>query len=180
MIRAFIALPIPEDVAQGLHQLQALLRLPSEVDPHDFHLTLAFLGEQPDAVLQEVHEGLDVLSMPGFPLELRGVGLFGGARPRVVWAGVAPSEPLMRLQAKVAQVAVRAGVRVPARSYAPHVTLGRLPHLPPDEVGRLERAVVAQQAFRAGPWLVAESGLYASHGKVRGPKYEMLNSYPLG
>ena len=180
MIRAFVALPIPEDVSHGLTQLQALLRLPSAVDPPDFHLTLAFLGEQPDSVLQEVHEGLDVLSMPGFPLELRGVGLFGGARPRVVWAGVAPSEPLGRLQAKVAQVAVRAGVPVPARSFAPHVTLGRLPHLAPDETVRLERAVVGQQAFRAGPWLVRETCLYASYPKVRGPKYEILNSYPLG
>lgn len=179
MIRTFIALPIPEDLRPRLTLLQALLPLPAQAEPEDFHLTLAFLGPQPEAVLQEVHEGLEALQMPSFVLELVGVNAFGGAKPRLVWAGVATSEPLMRLQAKVAQVAVRAGVPVKAQGFTPHVTLGRFTPPAPDHAARLEAAMVAQQGFRAGPWNVTEITLYASHPKPRGPLYEPMASYPL-
>lgn len=179
MTRAFIALPIPDEIRPALRLLQVALPLPGWVEPEDFHLTLAFLGEQPDHVLQDIHEGLEALAMPAFPLALAGCGSFGGPKPRVVWAGVAPSEPLIRLQAKVAQVAVRAGVPVAARGYAPHVTLGRFHAPDPDTVTRLERAMVAQQGFAAGPWLAGQLALYASHPRSRGPKYEILSDYPL-
>lgn len=179
MTRAFIALPIPEDIRPQLRLLQAVLPLPAWVEPEDFHLTLAFLGEQPDHVLQDIHEGLEALSMPPFPLELSGCDTFGGAKPRVIWAGVVPSEPLVRLQAKVAQVAVRAGVPIGTKGFVPHVTLGRFRTPDPDTVARLERAIVAQQGFRAGPWLAADFALYASHPRTHGPKYEILSDYPL-
>lgn len=179
MIRTFIALPIPEDLRPRLTLLQAMLPLPARVEPVDFHLTLAFLGEQPEHVLQDVHEGLEALQMPGFLLELCAVNAFGGAKPRAVWAGVMPSEPLLRLQAKVAQVAVRAGVAIKAKGFTPHVTLGRFIPPPPDHAARLEAAMVAQQGFRAGPWNVTELTLFASHPKARGPLYEPMASYPL-
>lgn len=179
MIRAFIALPLPEDLCSRLAMLQAVLPLPARVEPLDFHLTLAFLGEQPDHVLQDVHEGLEALQMPAFLLDLCAVNAFGGAKPRAVWAGVAPSEPLLRLQAKVAQVAVRAGVAIKAKGFTPHVTLGRFAPPPPDHAARLEAAMVAQQGFHAGPWHVTELALFASHPKARGPLYEPMASYPL-
>ena len=83
MIRAFIALPLPDEIRASLRLLQARLPMPSTVDEADFHLTLAFLGEQPDHVLQDIHEGLSELRMPPFTLELAAVNSFGGAKPRV-------------------------------------------------------------------------------------------------
>jgi 2'-5' RNA ligase len=179
MIRAFVALPLPDDIRASLRLLQARLPMPATVDEADFHLTLAFLGEQPDHVLQDIHEGLSELRMPPFTLELAAVNCFGGAKPRVVWAGVAPSEALSRLQAKVAQVVVRAGVHAQAKGYAPHVTLARLHAPDPDTVARLSAAMAMRQDYRAGPWQVSEFALYASHPRSRGPKYEVLTSYPL-
>lgn len=179
MIRTFIALPIPEDLRPRLGLLQALLPLPDQVEAEDFHITLAFLGAQSVDVLEAVHEGLEALQMPQFVLELAGVNAFGGGKPRVVWAGIQPSEPLMRLQAKVAQIAVRAGVAVKATGFTPHVTLGRFAPPPPDHVARLEAAMVAQQGFRAGPWSVTECALYASYPASHGPRYELMASYPL-
>ena len=179
MIRAFIALPLPEEIRLGLRLLQARLPMPMTVDVEDFHLTLVFLGEQPDHVLQDIHEGLEALHMPPFTLELAAVNSFGGARPRVVWAGVMASDPLARLQAKVAQVVVRAGIRASAKGYAPHVTLGRLNNPDADTVARLSAAMALRQDFRAGPWPVTELALFASHPRAHGPKYEVLARYPL-
>lgn len=179
MIRAFVAIAMPEDVTSRLRLLQFLLPLPRRVEPEDFHLTLAFLGEQPDHRLEAVHEGLERLAFPPFALELRGVGLFGGAKPRTAFAAVPPLPDLIRLQAKVARVAVAAGIAVPARDFHPHVTLGRFAAPEPDQAIRLERAVAAEQGFHAGPWAVTEIGLYASYPQSRGPKYDLLASYPL-
>ncbi|SEN06869.1 2'-5' RNA ligase [Gemmobacter aquatilis] len=179
MIRAFVGIAMPEEVTARLRLLQFLLPLPRRTEPEDFHLTLAFLGEQPDPVLEAVHEGLEALVIAPFALELRGVGLFGGAKPRIAWAGVAANPALIHLQAKVARIAVAAGVPVAARDFAPHVTLGRFPPPDPEAALRLEQAVVAEQGFHAGPWLVPDIRLYASHSGGKGPRYESLAAYPL-
>ncbi|HMO70432.1 MAG TPA: 2'-5' RNA ligase family protein, partial [Paracoccaceae bacterium] len=89
MIRAFVALLPPPDIRSRLTVLQFLLPLPRRVETADLHLTLAFLGEVPDAVLSGLDEGLSRLRMAPFDIDLSGVGLFGGARPRSAWAGVA-------------------------------------------------------------------------------------------
>ncbi|MDQ1849380.1 RNA 2',3'-cyclic phosphodiesterase [Gemmobacter fulvus] len=180
MIRAFLALPIPEEVQSRLRLLQFLLPLPRRVPPDSFHLTLAFLDTQPDAVLEAVDDGMMALRAAPFALSLRGLGLFGGDKPRAVWAAVAEAPALIHLQAKVARVAAVAGVPVAARGFTPHVTLGRFAPPPPEQAMRLERAVVADQGFHAGPWLVEEIGLYASMPGAEGPRYDLLASYPLG
>ncbi|HMO09244.1 MAG TPA: RNA 2',3'-cyclic phosphodiesterase [Paracoccaceae bacterium] len=180
MIRAFVALLPPPDIRSRLTVLQFLLPLPRRVETADLHLTLAFLGEVPDAVLSGLDEGLSRLRMAPFDIDLSGVGLFGGARPRSAWAGVAASEPLARLQAKVEHLARQAGARIEARRFVPHVTLGRFAPPDPDDRLRLEGAVVTEARFLAGPWRVEEGMLMRSWGAGEGPRYQVLETYPLG
>ena len=178
MIRAFLALPLPPQVRTRLSVLQALLPLPREVDPDTFHLTLVFLGDVPDHVLQDLHDDLSTLRPTPFDLTLSGVGLFGGAKPRAAWAGVAASEPLMHLQAKLDRAARVAGAQPDARRFRPHVTLGRFAPPPPEDRLRLERAVVAQSGFTAGPFTVSGANLYRSHLTRSGSTYDVLATYP--
>lgn len=180
MIRAFLGIALPREVRARLAALQALLPLPRAVDPEDFHLTLVFLGEVPDAVLEGVDDGLRMLSMPPFALTLAGAGLFGGGAPRTAWAGVEPSADIVRLQAKVGRIARQAGARIEARRFVPHVTLGRFAPPAPEDRARLERAVVAQAGFRAGPVAVREVTLWRSHPGGEAPRYEVLADWPLG
>ena len=178
MIRAFLALSLPPEVQQRLTVLQHLLPLPSEVDPDGFHLTMVFLGEVPDHVLHDLHDSLSTLRLPPFDLALSGVGLFGGGKPRAAWAGVAPSEPLLHLQAKLDRAARMAGALPDARRFRPHVTLGRFaPPLPEDRL-RLERAIVAQSGFTAGPFTVSQVTLYRSHLTRAASVYDVLATYP--
>lgn len=179
MIRAFVAISLPEDVRAVLAVQQFLIPLPRKVDPSLLHLTLAFLGEVPGDVLEAAHDRFAALRVPGFTLRLRGFGLFGGERPRAFWAGVEPRDALAHLQGKVAQAARQAGCEVEARRFVPHVTLGRFPPPGPTQTMRLERAVVEGAGFVAGPWDVSDFCLLQSHPGPKGPRYDELARYPL-
>ncbi len=179
MIRAFLALPVPQEVRARLTVLQALLPLPRRLEPVDFHLTLTFLGEQPEAALRDLHDRLEALRQAPFDLTLTGAGLFGGARPRAAWAGVAPSEPLARLRAKCDRAARATGIAVEARRFLPHVTLGRFPPPAPEDALKLERAVAGEAGFPVGTMAVQEVVLYESQRGATAPRYAPLARYAL-
>jgi RNA 2',3'-cyclic 3'-phosphodiesterase len=178
MIRAFLALDLPDPVRSALAVQQFLLPLPRKVDPARFHLTLAFLGELPDAMLEGVHDGMLALRLPAFDLALQGIGHFGGAKPRAVYAGVAANPALLQLQTKVETIARRAGCDIPHTRFVPHVTLGRFATPAAADLPRLERAIVAGSTFRQEPFPVREVILYRSITGTR-PRYEDLARYPL-
>ncbi|NBE06315.1 RNA 2',3'-cyclic phosphodiesterase [Paragemmobacter ruber] len=179
MIRAFLALPLPPEVLSALRVQHFLLPLPRKVDPDSFHLTLVFLGEQPEPVLHAAHERFAEIRLPPFPLSLRSLGLFGGAKPRAAWAGVAPCEPLNRLQAKLDHAARSAGIATESRRFTPHVTLGRFPPPPPDETFRLERAIAQGSGFSTPEWVVDHFCLYESCQTKQGSVYSELARYDL-
>ncbi len=119
MIRAFLGIDLPPAVRGALQVQQFLLPMPRKAEPETLHLTLVFLGDCPEPALDAAHEGFDALREARFSLSLEGLGLFGKDKPRVAWAGVAPSPALLRLQAKVETIARRAGCPVDARRFVP-------------------------------------------------------------
>lgn len=178
MIRAFLGIDLPPSARGACQVQQLLLPLPRKVEPENLHLTLVFLGNCPEPALEAAHEGFEALRFEGFSISLQGLGLFGKDRPHTAWAGVAPSPPLIRLQAKVETIARRAGCPIDARTFVPHVTLGRFPPPDPPDIARLERAVAMGAGFRTEPWKVTELTLWQSHlGKSA--LYEVLARYPL-
>ncbi|MCU0801134.1 MAG: RNA 2',3'-cyclic phosphodiesterase [Rhodobacteraceae bacterium] len=180
MTRAFLALPLPDPVRNALAVQQFLLPLPRRVPVEDFHLTLCFLGDRvPDQTLQALHETLQTLRLPAIEITLQGIGHFGGAKPRAVYAAVQADPALDHVAAKLATAARRAGCTIPHTRFVPHVTLGRFNRLFPEDLPRLERAIVAGAAFRLAPFQVAEVTLFASTlGDP--PRYDALATYPLG
>ncbi|MGY6410374.1 MAG: RNA 2',3'-cyclic phosphodiesterase [Alkalilacustris sp.] len=184
MIRAFVALPLPELLCQRLMLVQALLHLPRPVravPPQNLHLTLAFAGEQPTPVLEDLHHALEGLRAPGFDLALRGVEAFGGRAPRSVHAGVEPCPGLERLQRKVLRAMEEVGLAPERRRFTPHVTLARLDWRRVAEADRERflQAIVAQDGFRAGPARIEAFALYRSHLGREGPHYDELARYGL-
>lgn len=179
MIRAFLGIDLPQSVRGALQVQQFLLPLPRKVEPESLHLTLVFLGDCPEPALEAAHEAFEALRVPKFTIALQGLGLFGKDKPHTAWAGVQPAPDLMHLQAKVEGIARRAGCKVDARKFVPHVTLGRFPPPPPAGAMRLERAVAMGQGFRSEPWEVSEMVLWQSHQTGKGPHYQVLARYPL-
>lgn len=179
MIRAFAALALPEPVRFDLALLQQGLPVPRPVPPENLHLTLVFLGEIPASVLADVDLAFGAVRAAAFPLTLSGLDLFGGAKARMVYAGVSASPALAHLQAKVETAARNAGVAVPARRFLPHVTLARLPERL-ESRERLERAVAMRGGYAGPTFEVDAFHLYRSHLGRGGSVYEELAAYPLG
>jgi 2'-5' RNA ligase len=178
VIRAFAAIPLPEALQERLAAVAQMLPLPRRLPPENLHLTLAFLGEVPEPIVEEAHYAFEAIVAPPFRIIPRGVGHFGGDRPRVVYAGFAPEPALDRLQAKVETAARRAGVPVDGRRFVPHVTLGRFRPGEAD-VMRLEHALLDLAGFAADPVEVTHFALYRSHLGHGGAHYEELARYPL-
>ena len=185
MIRAFVALPLPEPLRQKLMLAQALLPLPRPaarpVVPANMHLTLAFAGEHPEPVVEDLHHALGDLRTPEFALQLRGIAMFGGRTPRSIHAGALRCAVLDRLQRKVLRAMEEVGIEVERRRFVPHVTLARLDwrRMADTDRARLLEAVAGHTGFAAGPAGVEAFALYRSRLGREGPHYEELARYAL-
>lgn len=179
MIRAFLALPVPDDISDRLSILQHRLPLARPVPRENFHITLAFLGEQSEDTLEELDAELSLKSLAAPMLKIDGLGVFGGDAPRNLHANIAANETLTALQSRLAQLVRRSGVSLERRKFVPHVTLARFRV---GEVGPdlLARALEKTGPVAIGPFGVGEMGLYRSTLRHDAPPlYDLLASYPL-
>ena len=79
-MRSFIAITLPEAIVEQLEDLQDGLRGATWSVSETFHITLAFLGDQPRRTLEDLDSHLIALDAPAFDLTLTGVGVFGQTR----------------------------------------------------------------------------------------------------
>jgi len=169
-VRAFIAIPVPEEVADALERLQRRLGFGRPAARDNLHLTLAFLDEQPEEVLEELHEQLSALRAQPFTVELAGLGVFGTA----VHVPAAETPGLTDLQGRTLTACRRAGITLQRRRFRPHVTLARLGkgQTPPPLRAELSE-------FQIPSMQVQSFALYESTLHPKGARHEVLAHYPL-
>ncbi len=181
MIRLFVALPVPNAVAQSLMPKQAGVPGAHWQERDKLHVTLSFIGEVDGSVKAAIDDVLAGISAPGFTLQLHGVGQFGeGKRSRsrshALWAGMRPNAALEHLQRKVANAIRRVGTPSDGHKYTPHVTLARMRHSEPGKVVEW----LTQHALYTGPEFEAGAfDLYSSKLTSDGSLYRLEQSYPL-
>jgi 2'-5' RNA ligase len=178
-MRCFVAIPMPDAAVEILAPVIAALPFGRPTEADDLHLTLAFLGEQPDDLVEAAHCALEALSFPAFALRLAGLGTFGEPDPSVIWTGVAAPDPLAALASKVRSALHGAGLVLDRARFRPHVTLARLPRTGPEERERLARFLSRWSGFASQDVPVGAFALYRSHLRKSGAVHEMLASYPL-
>lgn len=163
-MRLFVSLRPPSDVVAHLAGAAAGLRT---TDVRQWHITLAFLGEVPEA--EPLVPRLDEVARrsPPLDLELRGSGTFRGQG--LVYAGVAGDvDGLRRLAAAVQGACREASVLLEERPYRPHLTVSR----------RARQDATVLSGYEGPPWTAQEVELVRSHLGQRAV-HEVLHRFPL-
>ena len=178
-MRAFLALPLPDPARDALIRLQTTLPTGRAVPKDNLHLTLAFLAEVPDTVLETLHDLLSSTRLPAPAITFTGLDTFAEMERGLVYAAVRPDPTLTALHAKTAQTARKAGIALPRRRFVPHVTLTRAGAQPKGPAR--DRLAAAMGTVAAIPGFTARTlCLYHSTLGPSGARHEVLASYPLG
>lgn len=136
VIRAFIAIPLPDEVQTAVERLSLAwsAKIPPHsvrwVKPHLMHITLRFLGDTEVTSLPATAAAMDetTAGLAPFVLRLDHPGCFPNEkRPRVIWIGLQGDLQAARtLKKAVDRALVPLGWEEEERSFQPHLTIGRV------------------------------------------------------
>jgi len=178
-IRCFVALPIPRETANQLGDVAAKMSYQDKsgairwVDQENYHITLAFLGEQQQTDLETLAEQLDYhLSQTEFQAVLSHLSPFPEARPKLIAAMMDKSDDISRVHRQVMNAIKSTMMLVDKRKFIPHVTLGRYRHSRNTYAGGIPMNV----SFEA---LIDEVVLFESVLTTSGAEYEPIYRFPL-
>src|SRR5439155_3004377 len=110
MLRLFVGIEFPPELKLQLSMLETGIPGAKWVDAGNMHLTLRFIGEVDEGVASDIDAALARIRAPRFAVTLTGIGHFGGAAPRLLWAGVESNAALFHLRDKIEAAVIRAGL----------------------------------------------------------------------
>jgi len=158
--RLFIGLELPAVCQAALAEINPHIRGLRWLRAEQLHLTLSFLGDVAADGDERLRDALTHVRVPPFVLPIQGVGAFGGAHPRVVWAGVGTAHPhLFALHKSILDAVLHAGLVADLRLFHPHITLGRAKGLSRPALQPFLRKFAGTEF---GMWEVAEFALFSS------------------
>lgn len=177
MPRLFTGLEIPPDVGQMLSLKRGGLHGARWIDPENYHITVRFIGDVDNAAGREVSDVLRRFSEgPPFTITLGNLDVFGGRKPRALFATVEANATLAHLQAAQERALQRIGLPPEGRKFVPHVTLARLRDAAPKEVAHYLslRGHMDPVSFEVSRFV-----LFSSRDSVGGGPYVVEEAYPL-
>jgi RNA 2',3'-cyclic 3'-phosphodiesterase len=183
-MRLFIAATFPSEILRDLNERVVRLkpRLPaaSWVREETQHLTFAFLGEQPEALIEQIAPALTAgLSLiPRFEAHLEGSGFFPNARrARVGWIGIEPDASFAAIARTVRGVVTKNGVTLDGAEFRPHLTLMRIRDAWPPASTELFAKTLHD--YRSGSFPLDAITLFSSQLNPKGAIHTPLARFPL-
>lgn len=180
MIRAFVAIALPEDI---LSRVEAVCRRLGKLDLEgrfptidSIHLTLKFLGDLDEKEIQIARQVVEesVQGVAPFEIEIRSLGVFPHpGNPRVVWMGVGSGEQLPALHRRIEEGFAGRGFARDHRQFHPHLTLCRL-KTRRNCRGLIEYLQGEGSSEQAGVTTVKAVYLYQSTLRPEGAEYRQL------
>jgi len=175
-MRLFVALAVPEAVAQSMLLLQGGVPGARWQTREQLHMTLRFIGEVNGSDMRAIDDALVGIDAPAFDVQMHGVGQFGNKQPHSLWAAARPNLALEHLQRKVDAAIRRVGQPQDAHKFTPHVTLSRLRH--PD-MDKLREWLVYHALYTSAEFTVDAFHLWSSKLTSDGSIYRIEKSYDL-
>ena len=177
-VRLFTGIAVPPEVTQKLSHVLELLRPTAQIrwtPIYNLHVTTKFIGEWPEARLQEVINALEPLSTRAqMTLEVSGIGWFPNPHsPRILFAAIKAPISLQELAADTEAVLEKLGIAPESKSFRPHLTLARIKE-PGTPLGPLRHAIAELESNSFGSFPVSGFSLYLSKVGPAGSIYTRL------
>lgn len=177
-IRSFIAIPIAKQLRDELGDAAAQMAYQDKsnavrwVDQHNYHITLAFLGDQEQADLEALADQLDRnFSNESFSFKVSHCSPFPESRPKLIAAMVKADDALSSLQRQVQSAISACLLLIDKRRFIPHITLGRNRHSRNRFAGAIPNSLDLVNT-------VNEVCLYESTLNASGAEYEVIFRFP--
>jgi len=130
-IRAFIAIdtkafPKLIQLAQELKQTKANIKL---VEPENIHITLKFLGDTDENLIEEINKIIEesVQKTKPFEIQLKNTGVFPNQNYiKVIWIGIHNGEKIAEIAQQIDEKLVELGFEKEKRPFSPHLTIARV------------------------------------------------------
>lgn len=129
--RGFIAADVEAterlmDLKRSLGESGAQLKL---VDLENIHLTLKFLGDTDEGLVEKIVEIMKAAAegVEPFTMKLSGTGVFPNPNyMKVLWVGLENAEPLVSMARKIDNEVSRLGFKREKKAMHPHITVARV------------------------------------------------------
>ncbi len=126
-MRLFIAITFDETVKDAICSAINLLRTHTVrgnfTRRENLHLTLEFIGETLNQ--KAACRAIDSVRCAKFEMSIGGIGFFKSNSGKVCWLGIEKCTGLLELQNQIHLALIKEGFKLDARTYKPHLTLGR-------------------------------------------------------
>lgn len=181
--RAFIAADVDTtprlmDMKRSLGDLGAQLKL---VDLENIHLTLKFLGDTDEGLVENIVEIMktSVEGVEPFTMELRGTGVFPNPNyMKVLWVGLDNAEPLISIAKKIDNGTSELGFKREKKGFHPHITVARVKG--PRKKNQVQQILRDYQNETFGSQYVDCIRLKKSVLSREGPTYSTVEEVKLG
>ena len=184
-IRAFIAIEIPDEIREKISDLQSSLKnlggRISWTKPKNIHLTLKFLGDIDEMLIDEIASELNKIaaSISQFQIHVEEIGAFPNfKRARVIWVGTkSENEQLTELALQIDNSMEKLGFTKETRKFSGHLTLGRIKD--PTGIQPIIDRLQQNKDFQAGSFPMKELFLIKSQLHPAGSIYTILKKVDL-
>jgi 2'-5' RNA ligase len=194
-MRLFIALDIPDAIrdriARFVEGISGFAPDARWAKPESLHLTLKFIGEQPDSAVDQVKQALSTIESSAPEIHFRGYGFFPTAKSaRVFWIGMEASAQLATLAAAIDDEMAKLGIPKEDHAFSPHLTLARSAggsgsprrnkaDAPNRTFQRLQEKLAPLSTPEFGTMTPRSFFLYQSQLSPKGSKYSKLAAFDL-
>ena len=194
-MRLFVALDIDDAIRERIrgfvNDLRALAPNVRWVSPESLHITLKFIGEQPEPMVSAIEAALARVSAPSMRISFSGCGFFPNAKSsRVFWIGVDGAAKLTQLAKHIEDALAARGIEQEKRGFSPHLTLARASggsgapgrqkgDSPNQSFAAVQERLAEIPSPEFGTMTAREFFLYQSHLSSQGSRYTKMARFVL-
>ncbi len=196
-MRLFLALDIDDAIRERITRfVDGVRNFAPDVrwaKPESLHVTLKFIGEQPEAALDRIKQAMAEVKVAAAEIHFCGYGFFPTiTAARVFWIGMESGPRLQALAATIDDTMPALGIPKEDRAFSPHLTLARGPgnrssgsprrgksDRPNRTFQFLQQKLAALPAPEFGTMTPREFFLYQSQLSPKGSTYTKLAKFTL-